>query len=280
AVGVVTSGGGVRVDGGRVVFVFPGQGSQWVGMAVELAEQSPVFRERLTECEEALRPLVGWSVLDALRGGLDAPDLERVDVVQPVLFAVMVSLAALWRSLGVEPAAVVGHSQGEIAAACVAGALTLEDAATVVALRSRAILRLSGRGGLVSVALSETEVEERLARWAGRLSVAAINGPAAVVVSGDADALEELLAECAGDGVRAKAIPVDYASHSAHVEDIEKELLDVLAAVTPRAPQVPFYSTVTGELIEDAVFDAAYWYRNLREPVRFESVVGLLVGLG
>ncbi|MER0247100.1 acyltransferase domain-containing protein, partial [Streptomyces sp. HSW2009] len=112
AVGVVTSGGGVRVDGGRVVFVFPGQGSQWVGMALELADQSEVFRARLEACDAAFAALVGWSVIDAIRGGEGAPDLTELDVVQPALFSVMVSLAALWRSLGVEPAAVVGHSQG------------------------------------------------------------------------------------------------------------------------------------------------------------------------
>ncbi|MFC3582666.1 beta-ketoacyl synthase N-terminal-like domain-containing protein, partial [Streptantibioticus rubrisoli] len=261
----------------RAVFVFPGQGSQWVGMAVGLLGSSSVFAESMRACAGALAPFVEWSLLDVLG---DAAALERVDVVQPVLFAVMVSLAALWRSYGVEPAAVVGHSQGEIAAACVSGALSLEDAARVVALRSRALLALSGRGGMVSVSLPVAEVTGRVERWGGRVSVAAVNGPGSVVVSGDVDALDELLAEAEADGVRARRIPVDYASHSAHVEEIRDELLTVLADITPRTSEVPFYSTVSVERIDTRVLDADYWYRNLRQTVRFEETVRLLAEQG
>ncbi|HEY8987368.1 MAG TPA: acyltransferase domain-containing protein, partial [Streptomyces sp.] len=268
---------GVAGSDDRVVFVFPGQGSQWVGMAVELLGSSPVFAESMQACAEALKPHVDWSLLDVLD---DQAALERVDVVQPVLFSVMVSLAALWRSYGVEPAAVIGHSQGEIAAAAVAGALSLEDAARVVALRSKALLALSGRGGMVSVSLPVDAVEERLARWGGRVSVAAVNGPGSIVVSGDVDALDELLAEAEAEGFRARRIPVDYASHSAHVEEIQAELAKVLAGITPRPSQVPFYSTVTVEQIDTSVLDADYWYRNLRQTVRFEDTVRLLADQG
>ncbi|AJC56295.1 type I polyketide synthase [Streptomyces sp. 769] len=268
---------GVAGAGDRAVFVFPGQGSQWVGMAVELLDSSPVFAESMRACAQALAPHVEWSLLDVLA---DAEALERVDVVQPVLFAVMVSLAALWRSYGVEPAAVVGHSQGEIAAACVAGALSLDDAARVVALRSKALLALSGRGGMVSVSLPADEVAERLQRWDGRISIAAVNGPGSIVVSGDVDALDELLADCEASGVRARRIPVDYASHSAHVEEIRDELLTILAGIAPRPSQVPFYSTVRVERIDTSVLDAEYWYRNLRQTVRFEETVQLLAEHG
>ncbi|MFE6740451.1 type I polyketide synthase [Streptomyces tubercidicus] len=266
--------------GSGTVFVFPGQGSQWVGMAVELLDSSPVFAGRLAECEAALEPFTDWSLREVLRGVEGAPGLDRVDVVQPVLWAVMVSLAEVWRAHGVEPAAVVGHSQGEIAAACVAGALSLEDGARVVALRSRAIRALSGRGGMVSVALSSSEVAELVDRWGGRVSVAAVNGPSAVVVSGDVDALDELLERCREDGVRARRIDVDYASHSAHVESIREELLEVLGPVVPCPAEVPFFSTVTGEWLDTAGMDAEYWYTNLRRTVEFAPAVEALVAAG
>ncbi|MEU6540508.1 type I polyketide synthase [Streptomyces sp. NPDC047000] len=264
-------------DSVDTVFVFPGQGAQWVGMAVELLDSSPVFAARFRECGAALAPFVDFDLVEVVREGRD---FDRVDVIQPVLWAVMVSLAAVWESYGVRPSAVVGHSQGEIAAAVVAGALSLQDAARVVALRSRAIIALAGRGGMVSVALTREGVEELIARWDGRVSVAAVNGPTSVVVSGDADALDELVAYADGNGIRARRIEVDYASHSAHVELIRDELLDVLAPITALEPDVPFLSTVTGEWVESAATDAAYWYTNLRETVRLEPAIRELVADG
>ncbi|WP_420823261.1 acyltransferase domain-containing protein, partial [Streptomyces variegatus] len=273
AAGVVR---GAATGAEDIVFVFPGQGSQWAGMAVELLDTSDVFAARMRECAAALEPFTDWSPLDVVRGVPGAPSLDRVDVVQPVLFTVMVSLAALWEAHGVRPTAVVGHSQGEIAAAVVAGALSLEDAARVVALRSRALTELSGKGGMVSVALPVAELEQRLTRWADRLSVAAINGPASVVVSGDVQALDELLADCAAQEIRARRVSVDYASHSAHVEAIEERLLAALAPIAPRTGEVTLCSTVTGGPVDTAGLDAAYWYRNLRRTVRFEEAVRTL----
>ncbi|UOX89593.1 SDR family NAD(P)-dependent oxidoreductase [Amycolatopsis sp. FBCC-B4732] len=269
AANVVT---GVAGAPGKVALVFPGQGSQWAGMALELAESSPVFAARLDECAAALDSFVDWQLRDVLA---DAEALSRVDVVQPALFAVMVSLAELWRSFGVVPDAVVGHSQGEIAAAVVSGALSLEDGARVVALRSKAILALAGRGGMVSVAASREAVEERLTDG---LSIAAVNGPAAVVVSGEPRSLDELIASCEADGIRAKRVPVDYASHSAQVEQLRDELLDVLAPIAPRVGEIAFISTVTGEWNESV--DAEYWYTNLRSTVRLDTAVERLKSEG
>ncbi|MGW8066883.1 SDR family NAD(P)-dependent oxidoreductase [Streptomyces ziwulingensis] len=272
---------GVAGEGlGGVVFVFPGQGSQWAGMAVELLDTCPVFAARIAECAGALAPFVEWSLLDVLRGVGGAASLERVDVVQPALWAVMVSLAEVWRSRGVVPAAVVGHSQGEIAAAVVAGGLSLEDGARVVALRSRALRALSGLGGMVSVARGVDEVRGLLAEYEGRIGVAAVNGPSSVVVSGDADALDEFVTVCDGAGVRARRVAVDYASHSAHVERIEGELAELLAPVAARSCEVPFYSTVVGEAIDTAGLDAGYWYRNLRGTVEFEAATRALLADG
>ncbi|WP_461011644.1 SDR family NAD(P)-dependent oxidoreductase, partial [Streptomyces capparidis] len=264
----------------EAVFVFPGQGSQWPGMARGLLDSSPVFTARIRECAEALAPHVDWSLEDVLRGAPGAPDLDRVDVVQPALFAVMVSLAEVWRAHGVRPAAVVGHSQGEIAAACVAGALSLPDAARVVALRSRALPALAGSGGMMSLALPAAEVRELIAPWAGRVSVAAVNGASSTVVAGDPAALGELLAECAAREVRARRVPVDYASHTPQVEAIREHLLAALGPVTPRAAEARFFSTVTGGPLDTTGLDAGYWYRNLREPVEFERATRSLLAAG
>ncbi|WP_369880196.1 type I polyketide synthase [Kitasatospora sp. CB02891] len=269
-----------RVVEGRTALVFPGQGSQWDGMARDLLATSPVFRDRLAACDAALSAHVDWSLEGVLCGAPGAPSLDRVDVVQPVLWAVMVALAAHWESWGVRPDAVVGHSQGEIAAAVVAGALSLEDGAKVVALRSRAIRALAGLGGMVAVPLPEDRVRAEIAPWAGKLSVAAVNGPAAVVVSGETEALAELLAQCAAQGVRARSVPVDYASHSAQVERIRSEVLAALADVRPLPARIPLFSTVTGDRLDTTAMDADYWYRNLRGTVRFDAAVRSLVEQG
>ncbi|WP_329061798.1 SDR family NAD(P)-dependent oxidoreductase [Streptomyces sp. NBC_01429] len=269
---------GDRAAESRIAFVFPGQGSQWIGMASELLAAEPVFATAMTECAEALAPLVDWDLLETVRGG---QPLDRVDVVQPALWAVMVSLARMWRSYGVEPAAVIGHSQGEIAAACVAGALSLTDGAKVVALRSRAIAgELSARGAMMSVALPVERVRERLTPYDGRISVAAVNGAASVVLSGDTGAVDELCETLKAEGVRAKRLPVDYASHSAQVESIRDRLLTELADVAPRPAEVPFYSTVTGALLATEGLDAEYWYTNLRQSVLFDDTTRVLLDSG
>ncbi|SCL21765.1 rifamycin polyketide synthase modules 4, 5 and 6 [Micromonospora nigra] len=278
APGLVTGSG----TPGKVVWVFPGQGTQWVGMGRELLDSSEVFAQRIADCAEALERWVDWSLVDVLRGDVDPALMNRVDVLQPASFAVMVGLAAVWASVGVEPDAVIGHSQGEIAAACVAGALPLRDAARVVALRSQAIAAsLSGRGGMASVALSESEATERLAPWAGRVEVAAVNAPSSVVVAGDADALDEALDVLDDQGVRVRRVAVDYASHTRHVEDLREALAEALAGIGAQAPKLPFYSTVTGGWIQDAgVVDGGYWYRNLRGQVRFGPAVAELIAQG
>ncbi|MBW0017712.1 MAG: SDR family NAD(P)-dependent oxidoreductase, partial [Mycobacterium sp.] len=236
----------------------------------QLLDTSTVFAQHMDRCDKALRQHVEWSLIDVIRG---AHGLDRVDVVQPALWAVMVSLAELWRSVGIVPDAVVGHSQGEIAAAYVAGALSLEDAARVVALRSRLLVALSGVGGMVSLACGLAQAQQLVAPWGDRLNIAAVNGVSSLAVSGDAHAVSELLERCAADGIRARRIDVDYASHSAQVDAIRDALLEALAGIEPRPSSVKFFSTVTGEPIDTGDLNAEYWYRSIRQTVQFEHAI-------
>ncbi|MET9111731.1 type I polyketide synthase, partial [Streptomyces zhihengii] len=256
-------------------FVFPGQGTQWPLMARDLLREQPAFAAAVADCARELDALTGWSLLDVLNGAPGAPSPDRVDVIQPVLFAVMVALAALWQHHGVEPAAVVGHSQGEVAAAHVAGALSLADAARIVAVRSRLIRReLSGHGGMASVLLDHDAVADRLSPWADRLTRAAVNSSETTVITGDTAALDEACTALERSGVQVRRIAVDYASHSPAVEALRDPLHAALADIRPLRARVPFYSSLVGGPIDTTELDADYWYRNLRHEVRFAHAVG------
>ncbi|WP_217143049.1 type I polyketide synthase [Streptomyces sp. AC627_RSS907] len=277
---------GVAGPPGGVVFVFPGQGGQWDGMAAGLLDSSPEFAARLRECDAALGEYLDFSVEAVLRQEPGTPSTDRLDVVQPVLFAVMVSLAAWWDAHGVRPAAVVGHSQGEIAAACVSGALGLDDAARIVALRSREMMAIAGAGAMLSVATGEDDVHARIAehehehghRGEGDsgLEIAAVNGPASVIVAGAADAIDALAARFEAAGVRARRVKASAAGHSAQVEVLRDRVLEGLAPVRVGTGRVPWYSTVRAEPMtpEDG---PGYWYDNLRKPVRFAAAVRRLL---
>ncbi|MEU6819802.1 beta-ketoacyl synthase N-terminal-like domain-containing protein [Streptomyces atriruber] len=259
------------------VLVFPGQGSQWVGMGSQLLRESPVFGARIAECERALSPYVDWSLSDVLRG--DGSELSRVEVVQPALWAVMVSLAAVWADQGVTPAAVVGHSQGEIAAAVVAGALTLEDGAKIVALRSRALRQLSGGGAMASLGVGQEQAAELVDGHPG-VGIAAVNGPSSTVISGPPEQVAAVVADAEARELRGRVIDVDYASHSSQVDTITDELARILAGVRPVRSSVAFYSAVTGGRIDTTALGTDYWVTNLRRPVRFADAVTALLADG
>ncbi|MFF3821463.1 type I polyketide synthase [Streptomyces bluensis] len=272
----VTEGRPAARDSGPV-FVFPGHGSQWPGMTRELLDSSPVFARRMEECADALAPHLDHNPLDVLRG---AHALTTPDVTQPALFAVMVSLAALWESVGVRPAAVVGHSLGEIAAACVAGALTLDDAARVAASWATAQLSLHGRGDMVSALMPVERLRERLAPWHGRLHLAAVNGPDNGVVSGDADAAAELLAELTAEGVRARTVDYGVAAHSPHIDEVTDRIRADLADLTPRAARVPLYAASAGTALDGVTLDSDHWAAALRDTVEFVAAVGTALDAG
>jgi len=264
----------------RVVFVFPGQGSQWLGMGRQLLAEEPAFAEALGACDWAISVEAGWSVLEELKTPPEKSRLDRIDVVQPVLFAMEVALAALWRSWGVEPHAVVGHSMGEVAAACVAGALSLEDGVAIICRRSSLMMRVRGQGEMALVELTIDEAKAEIAGLEDRLGVAVSNGARSTVLSGEPAALAQVLAKLDGRGIFTRRVKVDVASHSPQMDPLLDELVSKLAAVAPRAAQIPMRSTVTSQPLAGPELTARYWADNLRQPVRFADTVKALFAEG
>ncbi|WP_437568146.1 SDR family NAD(P)-dependent oxidoreductase [Sorangium sp. So ce542] len=263
----------------KIAFVFGGHGSQWLAMGRDLLLEEPVFRSALERCDAAMRPHASSSPLAALAAG-DGRLLEEADVVQPAIFAIQVALAALWRSWGIAPDAVVGQSIGEVAAACVAGALTLEDAAAVICAMGRLVRQKSGSGGVAVVELSADDAARALAGHEGRLFLAGSNSEGSTLISGEPAALEALLQALADQGVTGRQVRMDYASHSPHMDALCPELTRALQGIAPRAGEAPIYSTVTGARLDGAAQGAAYWARNLREPVRLDAALDRLIDDG
>ncbi|HEY9854527.1 MAG TPA: SDR family NAD(P)-dependent oxidoreductase, partial [Stenomitos sp.] len=256
--------------------MFPGQGSQWLGMGRQLFAESEVFRSALERCAAAMAPHLAVPLLDQLFASEDQAAWEGIDTIQPLIFAVQVALAEVWRSWGVEPQAVVGHSMGEVAAAHVAGALCLEDAARIICLRSHLMKRAAGQGAMALVDLSWDEAKRAIAGYEGRLALAACNGPSSTVLSGDRAAILELLSMLEQREVFCRLVNVDVASHSPHMDPLLDELEVLLGGITPARPTVPMVSTVTGQMVDGPTLDATYWARNMREPVLFSPAIQTL----
>ncbi len=261
----------------EVVFVFPGQGSQWHGMGRRLQDEEPVFRDSLAACDRALQPYLGSSVLEALAGD---EELTDIGLIQPAIFAIQVALAALWRSWGVEPAAVVGHSMGEVAAAHVAGALSLEDAARVICTRALMLRTVRGRGTMMAAELSSTEAQELIAGRESQVSIASSNSHRSTVLSGEQPVLAELMAVLQQRDRFCRWVDVDVAAHSPQMDALVPALRAGLAGLRPTAPTTPIYSTVTGDLLTDRLSDADYWAENLRSPVHFSPALRRLLDGG
>ncbi|QHC32565.1 type I polyketide synthase [Streptomyces sp. HF10] len=276
--GVVTG----TVSGGtdrRVALVFSGGGTQWVGMGRELLRAHAGFRTWMHACDSAVRAAGGCSVLEQL----DAPEsearFEEMDFQQPVLFALQVSLAQVWLGLGIRPAAVVGHSLGEVAAACVAGALSLEDAARVVVARSHLLEREAAPGAMISVDLPERELLPWLAPYAEHAAVAVVNSPTSAAVSGSPEAVRALAADLRAAGISTRNIRVERPVHSPGMDPLTGPLRELIAGISPSAGSIDFHSTALAGAVNPVV-DVDYWVHNLRDQVRFAETIGALVSDG
>ncbi|MFD0692462.1 acyltransferase domain-containing protein, partial [Actinomadura fibrosa] len=274
---------------GKTVFVFPGQGPQWPGMAHDLLTHNPTFRHHIHQCADALTPYVPWSLIDLLHQHPNTPDLNHTDVVQPALFAVMIALARLWQHHGIHPDAVIGHSQGEIAAAHIAGALTLDDATKIIALRSQAIAtHLTGHGAMLALTLPAHQTQTLINTLTNPtdptshppLTIAAHNSPTHTIVSGTPQAIHHLNTHCHNHNIPTHLLPVTYASHHPQTDTIRTQLLHDLHPITPHPAHTPLYSTITTTPIDTTTLTPTYWHTNLRHPIHFHQTITTLINHG
>lgn len=259
----------------NTVFVAPGQGGQWAGMARSLIASEPSFQQAIAECEHALAPLVDWSLSEQIQ--LSEGDvgyrLNDIAVIQPTLVALAISYARLWRAFGVSPKLSVGHSMGEVSAAAVSGILSVADAMRVVVARSKLMARTSGEGGMALVELSAPNLKAWLEPFVGKLSLAAINSPRASVISGKVPSLDTLLEALSNEGIFCRKIKVDVASHGPQMAQLAPDLAAALHDIVPSEPDFPMLSTVTGDMVPGQQFNGDYWAQNLKEPVRFLEAI-------
>lgn len=276
----VLEGNPLEGDHPQPVFVFSGQGPQWYAMGRHLLEREPVFRDVIEKCDAFMAPWGDWSLLEELRRDEKDSRIQETAIAQPAIFAVQAALAALWKSRGVHPAAVVGHSVGEVAAAHVAGILTLKEACRVIYWRGACMDATVLRGRMLAVALTVEDAEMMIAPHRGKIHVAAENSPGSVTLSGDAAPLEELAGLFTAKGIFNRFLKVGYAFHSHHMAEAREPLLEHLGEIRRKAPHVPIFSTVTGNQADESLFDADYWWDNVRQPVWFAKAVAGLVDLG
>jgi acyl transferase domain-containing protein/acyl carrier protein/phospholipid N-methyltransferase len=265
----------------RIAFVMSGQGPQWWGMGRELVRNEPVFRKVIERCDAAMRSHARFSLLEELGRTEETSLMHRTEIAQPAIFAMQVALAELWKSWGVEPAAVVGHSVGEIAAACVAGVFSIEEGARVIALRARFMDGCArGEGTMLAVGLGEDEARALIARHDRTVTISAINGPRSLTLAGPRISLEAMVAELEPQGVFARLVRVDHPFHHPLMQPASEELEKSLADLKPQADTIPFFSTVTGDRCAGESCTAEHWGRGIRQPVQFAPAVNAIAEFG
>ena len=269
-----------REQSPRIAFVMSGQGPQWWGMGRELMKQEPVFRRMIEACDAAMRPW-NYSLLDELAREEAASQMNRTEIAQPAIFAIQVALAELWKSWGVCPVAVIGHSVGEIAAASIAGIFSLEEAARIIVLRARFMDACArGEGTMLAVGLDEDQARAIAVPHGGAVTIAAFNSPRSLTLSGPRVSLESIARELEEQSVFARLVRVDHPFHHALMQPASEALEKTLTDLTPKQESIPFFSTVTGARHYGIECAAAHWGRGIRQPVRFASAVGALADFG
>jgi acyl transferase domain-containing protein/thioesterase domain-containing protein/acyl carrier protein len=271
---------GQAVLNARPVFVFSGQGSQWWAMGRQLLAHNQPFRDKIEECDALFREFGEWSLVKELSRDQSSSRMEETEIAQPSIFAVQVALAALWRSYGVVPSAVVGHSVGEVAAAHVAGVLTLREAARIIFHRGRAMSFAPNTGRMLAAGLNATRAQHIAAGYPGQVVIAGYNSPNSVTFSGEQASLNQIAQALDERGIFNRFLQVNYAFHSRQMDPAKAGLLLSLGQVETSPAQLPIWSTVTGKLADGLNMTADYWWRNVRKPVRFSAAIAGLVAQG
>jgi acyl transferase domain-containing protein len=264
-------------DRPKTVFVCSGMGPQWWAMGRDLLEHEPVFRASIERCDAELQRYTGWSLLEALTSSEASSRMEETEVAQPANFAIQVALAELWRSWGIQPDAIIGHSTGEVAAHYLAGALSLEDAVRVIYHRSRLQQTTSGSGRMLAVGMTSETLNQAVHDAGGRVSIAAINSPSAVTLVGEASVLEDVARQLETFQVFHRFLVGKVPYHSHFMDPLRDELLAELSDLHPRSASLPLYSTVTGTRIDGRGVDAHYWWQNVRATVLFSSAFSQMI---
>lgn len=268
-----------QLDPDGPTMVFTGQGSQWLGMGLDLRKSEPIFARAIDEIDQIFESFSGWSLIDAMED--EDPDrINQTIVAQPAIFAIQVGLVRLWQSWGVTPARVVGHSVGEVAAAWAAGIYELPVAVELVYHRSRLQGTTAGRGRMAAIGMSVEEATRWITDACDQVAITAINGPEMVTIGGEIEPMETLVSRLQDNDVFTRWLKLDYAFHTHQMNEIESDLRNALANLNARPATTPFYSTVTGGVLDTTPMDADYWWRNVRQPVRFVDAIEQAIGDG